>query len=59
MNRKLAACILSLIIGVTVTTNANALACNIFTNVVKEVCVKVCEKIPDRGVWSVVRQGCI
>ncbi|MBC8953219.1 hypothetical protein [Xenorhabdus sp. PB62.4] len=59
MNRKLAACILSLIIGVTVTTNANALFCGYLAGAAKAFCIKTCERIPDHGFWSVVRQGCL
>ncbi len=59
MNRKLAACILSLIIGVTVTTNANAYVCNVFTGVAKIFCIKSCEKIPNSGFWGYVREGCL
>ncbi|KMJ43594.1 hypothetical protein ABLB69_04705 [Xenorhabdus khoisanae] len=57
MNRKLAACILSLIIGVTATANANAFVCNFLAGYAKTACITLCNKIPDSGFWGNLAKG--
>ncbi|MDC9580552.1 hypothetical protein PSI15_03030 [Xenorhabdus sp. PR6a] len=55
MKRKLAACILSLMIGTIVTANANALACEIFTNTIKIHCKNLCNNAPNK----ILREFCL
>ncbi|PHM73473.1 hypothetical protein Xkoz_01889 [Xenorhabdus kozodoii] len=42
MKRKLAACILTLLIGTVVTTNANAFICKAFNDSIKSSCDNAC-----------------
>ncbi|MBD2785930.1 hypothetical protein ID858_13815 [Xenorhabdus sp. DI] len=55
MKRKLAACILSLMIGTIVTANANALACDIFSDSIKKHCENLCNNVPDK----ILRELCL
>ncbi|OKP01136.1 hypothetical protein Xedl_03031 [Xenorhabdus eapokensis] len=48
MKRKLAACILSLLIGTVVTANANALACSAFNPTIKAACENLCNLISSK-----------
>ncbi|PHM60097.1 hypothetical protein [Xenorhabdus ishibashii] len=45
MKRKLAACMLSLLIGTVVAANANALACKLFNQSIDQQCEAACNKI--------------
>ncbi|MDC9580551.1 hypothetical protein PSI15_03025 [Xenorhabdus sp. PR6a] len=60
MNRKLAACILSLILGTIVTANANALIANSFDNPIKSSLAKICHLIPFEGtILKIARTICL
>ncbi len=45
MKRKLAACMLSLLIGTVVTANANAFICKAFNPTIDKACESACNKI--------------
>ncbi|CDG17691.1 hypothetical protein [Xenorhabdus doucetiae] len=47
MNRKLAACMLSLILGTIITANANAFVAGLFGGDVGKDLVALCNLIPD------------
>ncbi|MDC9589911.1 hypothetical protein PSI23_11520 [Xenorhabdus sp. XENO-10] len=59
MNRKLVACILSLIIGTTIAANATAMACNMLAEPLQPACKAVCEKIPGDGALGLLKAACI
>ncbi|MDC9598236.1 hypothetical protein [Xenorhabdus anantnagensis] len=59
MNKKLVACILSLIIGTTITANAAAMACNMLATPLQPACKAACEKIPGDGAFGLLKAACI
>ncbi|WFQ80760.1 MULTISPECIES: hypothetical protein [Xenorhabdus] len=57
MKRKLAACMLSLLVGTIITTNANAFLCKAFNPDVRESCDNLCNIIPDGGTALKLAKG--
>ncbi|CAM3924599.1 hypothetical protein Xentx_03290 [Xenorhabdus thuongxuanensis] len=48
MKRKLAACMLSLLIGTVVAANANALVCKLFNQTIDQKCEEACSLIQNK-----------
>ncbi|MEQ1974722.1 hypothetical protein [Xenorhabdus sp. SGI240] len=60
MKRKLAACMLSLLVGTIITTSANALVCKTFNPEVQKSCETACNLIPDGGTGlKLLKQLCL
>ncbi|MBD2811848.1 hypothetical protein ID853_13355 [Xenorhabdus sp. Vera] len=59
MNKKLVACILTFIIGTTVTANASAFACNIFGPSAKQICLGGCDLLSDKGFLGFLKKVCV
>ncbi|MBC8949572.1 MULTISPECIES: hypothetical protein [Xenorhabdus] len=60
MKRKLAACMLSLLVGTIITTNANAFLCKTLNADLRATCEAACNLIPDGGTGlSIAKQFCL
>ncbi|WP_338803000.1 hypothetical protein WDV76_11250 [Xenorhabdus griffiniae] len=60
MKIKLASCMLSLLLGTIITTNANAFVCQAFNDKIKQGCDALCNRIPDTNFGlTVVKAICL
>ncbi|BET96691.1 hypothetical protein TCT1_16120 [Xenorhabdus sp. TCT-1] len=60
MKRKLAACMLSLVVGTIITTNANAFICKSLNNDLRAPCEYACNLIPDGGIGlAIAKKLCL